>query len=107
MTKQFYKFTRNPITLITKSKQIDVNEEENIKYLYIKSDVTNKFTKKNYDLMIELLNAENIEQMVKLFGYDIESRIVKTDDDYLLTIHRIEGKTDHLMEKWCIYIMGY
>ncbi|RCK67626.1 Sterol esterase TGL1 [Candida viswanathii] len=92
LTKQFYKFTRNPINLITKAKKIDINEEENIKYLYIKSDVINKFTKKNYDLMIELLNAENIEQMVKLFGYDIESRIVKTDDDYLLTIHRIKGK---------------
>ena len=79
------------ITLIIKQKKIDINDEENIKYLYIKSDIP-KFTKKSYDLTIELLNSENIEQMVSLFGYEIESRIVRTQDDYLLTIHRIKGK---------------
>ena len=91
VTKQVYKFTPNPITLIIKQKKIDINDEENIKYLYIKSDIP-KFTKKSYDLTIELLNSENIEQMVSLFGYEIESRIVRTQDDYLLTIHRIKGK---------------
>ena len=73
------------------TEKIDINDEENIKYLYIKSDIP-KFTKKSYDLTIELLNSENIEQMVSLFGYEIESRIVRTQDDYLLTIHRIKGK---------------
>ncbi|EMG51099.1 TGL1 Sterol esterase TGL1 [Candida maltosa Xu316] len=92
LTKQIYRFTTNPITLITKTKKIDINDEENIKYSYIKSELTNRFTKKNYDLMIELLNSENIDQMVSLFGYEIETRIVKTEDDYLLTIHRIRGK---------------
>ena len=88
------------------TEKIDINDEENIKYLYIKSDIP-KFTKKSYDLTIELLNSENIEQMVSLFGYEIESRIVRTQDDYLLTIHRIKGKNRPSNGKLYIYITVY
>ncbi|EGW33625.1 uncharacterized protein SPAPADRAFT_60962 [Spathaspora passalidarum NRRL Y-27907] len=92
VTKFIYRFTRNPINLIIRHKKDDIHQdEEKFTYSYINSDLPN-LTRKQYQTMIELLNADRIEQMVQLFGYDIESRIVKTKDDYLLTIHRIKGR---------------
>ncbi|CAI5756774.1 unnamed protein product [Candida verbasci] len=94
ITKQFFKFTSNPVNLIIQQKKKDnlpkEQYQQEFKYAYIKTD--DAITKKHYELMINLLNAENVEQMVQLFGYQIESHIVRTKDDYLLTIQRIKGK---------------
>ena len=42
-------------------------------------------------LVTGLLNSPDIQTMCQLFGYDVESRLVRTRDDYLLTLHRIQG----------------
>ncbi|KAI5964702.1 TGL1 [Candida pseudojiufengensis] len=96
ITKQIFRFTPNPIDLIIGPQVKDesnVIEKENFKYQYLKAKDLSKgsISKKNYESMIEMLNADKIQDMVKLFGYDVESRIVTTKDDYLLTIHRIKS----------------
>lgn len=86
--KLFYKFTSNPINLISSSVNSSTNVQE-VKYKYLNYNVHPDISKAKYDLMTDLLNAENIQEMCQLFGYDIENRIVQTKDSYLLTIHRI------------------
>ena len=80
-TKLIYGFTSNPINLIKGNEQADES-----KYLY---NAHPEISKEKYQLMIDLLNADNIQEMCRLFGYDVENRVVRTKDDYLLTIQRI------------------
>ncbi|KAI3402411.2 TGL1 [Candida oxycetoniae] len=96
VTRQVFRFTSNPINLVQKIKRKDKKNpnEETFSYQYLKAeDISNsQFNKKGYDLMIEMLNADNIHELVRLFDYDVESRIVTTKDNYLLTVHRIKGR---------------
>lgn len=43
----------------------------------------------DYTMMINLIQCENIHQQCELFGYGVENHVVRTNDDYLLTLHRI------------------
>lgn len=78
-----YKFTANPIHFITKKD----SAAEEVPYKYVSN--VEGINQEKYALMTGLLNANTIQEMVALFGYDIESRIVRTDDDYLLTVQRL------------------
>lgn len=78
-----YKLTSNPINLI--SKRVEGNEDDLIYKYMSNADID----KERYATMTGLLNSKNIQEMVSLFGYDVENRIVRTEDDYLLTIQRI------------------
>lgn len=62
---------------------------QEIKYKYLNYNVNPDFDKEKYELMTGLLNADNLSEMCRLFGYDIESRIVRTKDGYLLSVQRI------------------
>ncbi|RLV93652.1 Sterol esterase TGL1 [Spathaspora sp. JA1] len=88
VTKFIYRFTQNPINLIIGHK--NDQDEEKFTYSYVNPNLPN-LTKKQYQTMIELLNADRIEQMAQLFGYEVESRILQTKDNYLLNIFRIKG----------------
>ncbi|KAI5951731.1 TGL1 [Candida jiufengensis] len=96
ITKQFFKLTSNPIDLIigqSSKGENNLKNEEEFKYLKAKDISKGSINKQNYEIMIEMLNADNIQEMVQLFGYDIESRVVTTKDEYLLTIHRIKSSS--------------
>lgn len=82
MLKVVYRLTPNPINFITKNDDAD-----EVPYKYVTN--AEGINEENYALMTRLLNAKNIQEMVNLFGYDIESRIVRTEDDYLLTLQRL------------------
>lgn len=57
-----------------------IEHEEKYHYLKDKDVAKTQVNKQSYDLMIEMLNADTIHDMVSLFGYEIESRIVTTKD---------------------------
>lgn len=93
VVKQLFRFTSNPIDLITqlRPRADSIDHEEKFHYLKDTDLTKSNVSKQSYDLMIEMLNAETIHDMVRLFGYEIESRIVTTKDSYLLTLHRLSG----------------
>lgn len=83
--KVIYKLTPHPINFITKDS---AKFDPDVPYKYIsKSD--EDFDKEKYNRMTGLLNSSNIQEMCNLFGYDVENRVIRTQDDYLLTIQRI------------------
>lgn len=43
----------------------------------------------HYSRMRQLINAASISDLAAVYGYGIESHVVRTKDDYLLTIHRL------------------
>lgn len=84
--KAVYKLTANPINFITKEDR-DFAENK-MPYKYISKSST-EIDEAKYNLMTGLLNSSNVQEMVNLFGYDVESRVVRTQDNYLLTLQRI------------------
>lgn len=89
-TLVLYRFTSNPINLIySMTKQTNDNEPDEVRYRLLNYRNNPRVNKESYDLMTDLLNSNNIKEMCQFFGYDIESRILKTDDNYFLTIQRI------------------
>lgn len=84
--KTLYRFTSHPINFTSKAVMERTDTEVSYKYVS-KSDTG--VDEEKYALMTGLLNSTNIQQMCNLFGYSIESHIVRTQDDYLLTVHRI------------------
>lgn len=53
---------------------------------------------KEYTLMNDLVKSKNIQDMCLIFGYDVESHIIKTEDNYLLTIQRLIKLDTTIME---------
>ncbi|ODV64950.1 alpha/beta-hydrolase [Hyphopichia burtonii NRRL Y-1933] len=86
--QQIYKFTSNPIDLISSTVTSSSNVQE-VKYKYLDSNSHPELTREKYELMTDLLNSSSIQEMCQLFGYDVENEIVRTDDGYFLTIQRI------------------
>lgn len=91
-TQLLYRHTANPINLI---RQLVVrgsfsDDMPEIRYRY--PHATRDVDGARYQLMTGLLNSSNIHEMCLLFGYDVENRIVQTEDGYLLTLHRIAKK---------------
>lgn len=76
-----YRWTPNPVQL-EHSAGADVGH---FKYARDSSEQDPNRQKR----VTDLLNAPDIQHMCRVFGYDVESRIVRTSDDYLLTLHRI------------------
>lgn len=66
-----------------------VSKTNNKKYQYFDKNEQLEIDEDHYNLMKNLLEYENINQMAQAFGYGIENHIVKTTDNYLLTLHRI------------------
>lgn len=56
------------------------------------SDLPKGISQKKYNVMVNLAQADSIEDMVKVFGYEVEPHVMRTKDGYILTIHRIVGK---------------
>lgn len=46
-------------------------------------------TDEKYERMLSMLNSRSIHDQFGIFDYEIEDRIVKTKDGYLLTVHHI------------------
>lgn len=89
-TLVLYRFTSNPINLIySMTKRNNIDDTEEVRYKVLNNQDASSMTKESYDQMINLLNSNNVREMCQLFGYDIESRILKTDDNYFLTVQRI------------------
>lgn len=55
------------------------------------SELPAGISQKRYEIMIQLANAKDIMQMTKVFGYGVEPHVIKTKDEYILTLHRITG----------------
>lgn len=60
------------------------------------TDYTNDHTKEydnetlqNIEKAKKLSNAIDFHEMCSIFGVDVEDHLVKTDDDYILTLHRL------------------
>lgn len=66
-----------------------VSKTHTKKYQYFDKNEQLEIDEDHYNRMKDLLEYDNITQMAQVFGYDIESHIVKTTDNYLLTLHRI------------------
>lgn len=43
-----------------------------------------------------LQNATGFKELCDIFEYESESHLIKTDDDYILTVHRIVGKKNRI-----------
>lgn len=76
-----YRWTTNPVQL----EHSAGSEEGYFKYTRDASEMDPARQK----LVTDLLNAPDIQRMCQVFGYEVESRIVRTSDDYLLTLHRL------------------
>lgn len=85
--------TSNPITFGS-SKVHEPNDDVDVRYKYV--GATSDIDEDRYNLMTGLLNSKNILEMCALFGYDVESRIIRTEDDYLLTVQRIIKPGSHV-----------
>lgn len=81
---RLYRWTSNPISFISKRGRA---QEEGIHFEYVSN--SDGIVKGKHRLMTGVLNSKNIQEMCQLFDYDIENRIVRTKDGYLLTVHRI------------------
>lgn len=79
-----YRHTSNPISFITKK---DSSFDDAINFKYVTS--SNDIDVEKHRLMTGMLNSKNIQEMCLLHNYEVENHIVRTKDDYLLTIHRI------------------
>lgn len=95
--KFLYNLGSNPVNLI---KQV---HDDSVLYKYIGSESL-IVTKQKYNLMTGLLNARNIHEMCLLFGYQVEDRIVQTQDGYILTLHRIARECAPPRTKGVIYL---
>lgn len=84
--KAVYKLTSNPINFIAKEDR--TSAELTVPYKYISKSDT-EIDESKYNLMTALMNSENLQEMCNLFGYDVESHVVRTQDGYLLTLQRI------------------
>lgn len=82
-------------SLISVTKLRQVFEE--IKY-HMNYNIKFKSNPEEYTLMNDLVKCRNIQEMCLLFGYDIESHIIKTRDNYILTAQRIV-KLDGVRER--------
>lgn len=83
-----YSFTSKPIRFIVSGGDSLNDGMPNIKYRYL-SGGDKEIDMEKYDTMNALLNAKDFLEMCAVFGYEVESRIVRTKDDYLLTVQRI------------------
>lgn len=79
-----YRWTPNPISFITK---LDDDPDDAILFKYVSSSTD--IARDKHRLMTGMLNSKNIQEMCRLFDYDIENHIVRTKDGYLLTVNRI------------------
>lgn len=94
-TKVVYKQTSNPINLIRSLVTSDVdNGEDVVKYKYYKYENNLGETREAYERMIDMINSDSIQEMVALFGYEVESRVIQTQDNYFLTLHRLVKPND-------------
>lgn len=81
-----YKMTPNPINLISSTPRVAADGQVSYKYFYKQpADVH----KAEHERMVDILNASDIQELCQIHGYEAENRIVRTRDDYLLTIQRI------------------
>ncbi|ABN64213.2 Triglyceride lipase-cholesterol esterase [Scheffersomyces stipitis CBS 6054] len=90
VTTTVYRFSSDPVNF--KTEEIDDEDSYNPKYTYLKNH--RNISKEKYVLMTGLLNSTSINEMVELFGYSVEPRIVQTKDHYLLTVHRLSKPND-------------
>lgn len=81
-----YKLTPNPITLILSSQKGPADGQVSYKYFYKRANLVHKG---EHERMVDILNAADVQEICQIHGYDVENRIVRTKDDYLLTIQRI------------------
>lgn len=84
-----YSFTASPIRFISSGGEILKDDGmPDIKFRYL-SGGEGDIDKEKYDRMTVLLNAKDILEMCSVFGYEVELRMIRTKDDYLLTVQRI------------------
>lgn len=83
--KAVYRLTPNNISLIAKENNDSSEQEISFKYISKSDDVDVA----KHNLMTGILNSSNLQEICNLFGYDVESHVVRTKDDYLLTLQRI------------------
>jgi lysosomal acid lipase/cholesteryl ester hydrolase len=91
--KVLYSFSADPIRIIGDGSA-DANAASKYRYVDVKGD--SAFEADKYHLMIDMLNSPDFQTSCGLFGYDVESHIVKTGDNYLLTIHRVVRPKLHI-----------
>lgn len=86
-----YSFSSNPIRFISSIANGDdtVGDPNKIRYSYESGTEDSQHDAERHRLMNSLLNSKDISEMVGCFGYSIESHVVRTRDDYLLTVQRL------------------
>lgn len=83
-------------SLMSVIKLIEVFEE--IKY-HLNYNIQLQTNPNEYSSMNDIVKSRNIQEMCLLFGYDIESHVIKTRDNYLLTIQRIVKIDDMFLKR--------
>lgn len=78
-----YRFAKSPVS--------NMNRSDKRYSRYIASDGGRSTDAEKYNRLLCISNANSIDEMCQIYGYGIESRIVKTEDNYLITLHRITG----------------
>lgn len=101
--KTVYSFGSDPIKIVG-SEESDEHSVESYRYmnhLSKKADENDDerivdFEVDKYHLMIDILNSPDFQTTCSFFGYDVESHIIRTKDNYLLTAHRIVRPGSHI-----------
>lgn len=78
-----YRFTSSPTKLVRRKSHSDGDEYD---FEYIAEEGVSSST---YKLATDIMNARNLRDMVHLFGYEIENKLLFTKDNYLLNIHHL------------------
>lgn len=93
LTSITYLLPDTVISIFTTSVKLIIRRNPLKSDLFFKNnELPEGINQKRYDMMINISKAETIDQMVKVFGYEIEAHVMRTKDDYVLTIHRLVGK---------------
>lgn len=76
---------------LARSPGVNILRSDNRYRLYISLPGPEPSDAEQYKRLMCLSSATCIASMCRVYGYGVEDRIVKTDDGYLITLHRITG----------------
>lgn len=82
-----YRFSSTPINFITQRDASDAGGNDAVSFKYVSNSAG--ISLERHRLMTRMLNSRNIQEMCQVHGYDVENRLVRTQDGYLLTMHRL------------------
>lgn len=88
-TRMIYRFTSRPVTLFQDIVKNDAASRLQDIQKLMNYQLPADTSQDKYNRLLAMLQDTDTSEMCRLFGYDVESFLVTTRDQYVLTIHRI------------------